>query len=90
MSNSTVVIYSFVVTFIVMADKSINLLFGERLRSLRMAKGLTPEQFYDLTGIDPDTLQRYEEGRLEAMLETMQVIANALEVNLKELLTFDE
>ena len=73
-----------------MADNSPNYLFGKKLQALRLERNITPAQLHELTGIDPRTLQQYEDGQLEPMLETMYVIAKALDVNLKDLLNFDD
>lgn len=63
--------------------------FGKRLRSLRRASGLTPSQFFRATGIDRETLRRYEEGELEPKLVAIMTMAKALKVSHLELLDAD-
>lgn len=70
-------------------NKSILFVFGQRLRALRLQKGLTHDQFQELTGISPGALDQYEDGKLEPGLSTLKLIANALDISLMELLDFD-
>lgn len=71
-----------------MTNKSVNSLFGKRLKALRLEKGLTPLQFYERTSIDKETLDRYEAGEIEPILTTMVSMAKALDISLMELMNF--
>ncbi|WP_407482447.1 helix-turn-helix domain-containing protein [Elizabethkingia meningoseptica] len=61
---------------------------GKRIKDLRIQKGISQ---VDLVGrmdgnIDPTNISRIEAGRTNPTLLTLQRIANALEITLKELL----
>ncbi|PUB25842.1 helix-turn-helix protein [Elizabethkingia sp. YR214] len=61
---------------------------GKRIKELRIQKGISQ---VDLVGrmegnIDPTNISRIEAGRTNPTLLTLQRIANALEITLKELL----
>lgn len=62
------------------------ILFGKRLRALRRGNGMTPSQFFVATGIDKETLRRYEDGELEPRLVEIVAMAKALKVSHLELL----
>ena len=64
---------------------------GKRIKELRESKGLSQ---VDLVGkmqgeIDPTNISRIEAGRTNPTVYTLFRIAEALEVNPKELLDFD-
>ena len=63
--------------------------FGKRLRALRIARGLTPARFSRVTGINAETLKKYEAGKLEPKLVAIMVMAKALDVSHLELLDID-
>jgi transcriptional regulator with XRE-family HTH domain len=72
-----------------MNKRKINELFGKRLQTLRLQKGITPSQFYDASGIDEYTLLQYENGELEPQLTTIAVMSKALGVSHVELMNID-
>ncbi|MEI9918986.1 MAG: helix-turn-helix transcriptional regulator [Bacteroidota bacterium] len=63
--------------------------FGKRLRALRLKKGLTPAQFSKATGIDKDTLRKYEAGESEPKLVAIMTMAKALKISHLDLLPAD-
>ncbi len=55
---------------------------GEKIKTLRTKKGLTQKQLGDLCGMADSAIRRYENGRANPKIETLQKIAAALEVNI--------
>lgn len=53
---------------------------GERIRTLRTARGLTQEQLATEIGIDPKTISRAENGRYPISVDQIARIARALNV----------
>ena len=53
---------------------------GERLAEKRKFAGLTQKELGARTGIDPSTIRKYESGRLNPKIETLQRLADALHV----------
>jgi len=66
--------------------KDLFILFGKRLRALRLKKGLTSSQFSRATGIDAAVLRKYEAGELEPGLVVIMSMARALGISHLELL----
>lgn len=53
---------------------------GERIRSLRKARGLSAEDLAKVLGVSPSTIYRYENGDIEKVPgDTLVPIANALQ-----------
>lgn len=69
---------------------------GERIRKLRIESGLTQKQLGERAKIAEPTIRKYELGKLNPKIETIQKIANALKVPIqlitepKEFFTFME
>ena len=59
---------------------------AERVRILRIEKGLTQEALAHRMGRDQQTIQRLETARTNPTLTFLQEVADALEVNLRDLL----
>lgn len=57
-----------------------------RIIHLRKSKGITQESLSEKTGLNVRTIQRIESGEVDPRLYTLKLIANALEVDLEELL----
>lgn len=64
--------------------------FGQRLRELRKQKGLTQEQLAEAAQISVEFLSNMERGVNAPSFETLERLAQALKVPIKELFTFDE
>lgn len=58
---------------------------GARIREIRQRKGLTQKQLGELCGMADSAIRRYESGRAEPKIKTIETIADALQVNLSEL-----
>lgn len=63
-------------------------LLGQRIRELRKGKGLSQDQLSEVIGIDPKHLSRIELGKSFPYMETLEGIAKALEVEIKDLFEF--
>jgi transcriptional regulator with XRE-family HTH domain len=59
--------------------------FGQRLRSARLAAGLTQRELARLAGMDRSALQRTEAGR-DVLLGTIVLLADALGCDLADLI----
>lgn len=60
---------------------------GERLRELRNERALTQEQLANLAKVHFGSISELENNRRPAMPGTVRKLANALEVDVKELTT---
>lgn len=67
------------------SSSSIRLLLGQRIRSLRRLRGLTQAELADLTKKTARTISNLEGGRAGAPIETLQSIADKLNVELRDL-----
>lgn len=69
---------------------------SERLRQLRKTSGLTQEDVAERASIAAFTYQKYEKGEskpgtpMNPQLFTLHAIAKAFEINVAQLLTFDD
>jgi len=68
---------------IIRAD--INQAVGERIRKLRVKKGITQDQLAELTGLNRVHLYRLENGRQSMTLNTLKIIADTLGVRVRDL-----
>lgn len=68
-------------------DKQVLIRFGERLRQLRLQKGLTQEQLAYATDVDLSQIHRLEAAKTNATLSTLSAIASALDTTLSDLLS---
>lgn len=69
-----------------------NLSTGERIRNIRKQKNMTQEQLGNKCGIAGANIRKYELSKQNPKIETLQKIADALEVSIAELVPgfFDE
>ena len=65
-------------------------LVGRNVRRVRLAKGLTQEQFADRSGFSQQYISDLERGRRNPTVVTLFELAQALAVNHTDLLTFDD
>lgn len=63
--------------------------FGARLRELRVAKNLTPEQVCALTGISVSTLSRYERNMQEPTKRYLMALARAYNTSIDYMVGFE-
>jgi transcriptional regulator with XRE-family HTH domain len=69
--------------------KTIRKKFGEKVRELRRAKGLSQEELAFRAGIHRNYLGGIERGERNPALDNIAAIAKALGVELSELLRFE-
>lgn len=65
---------------------------GELIKSVRKQKGYTQKQLAEKAGVSNNSLIRYENGETSPSMQTLQLISNALDVDLlaeykKEIIT---
>ena len=70
----------------IMNKKSISITFGERVREIRVSKNLSQEQLADLSNVHRTYIGMVERAEKNITLVNMQKIANALEVNIEDLI----
>lgn len=63
--------------------------FGRHLRAIRLEKGLSQEQLAWKADIELSQISRIERGIINTSLSQLLVIAEALEISLKELCDFE-
>ena len=63
-------------------------LLGARIKELRKARRLSQAQLSEKINIEPKHLSRIEVGRSYPSLKTLEKIANALDVEMKDLFEF--
>lgn len=61
---------------------------GDRMRKIRIEKGLTQREVSTRCHIAEPTIRKYESGRLNPKFETMNKIASALEVPVQALMGY--
>lgn len=59
---------------------------GSKIKEIRIQKGLTQKQLGELCGMADSAIRRYENGNANPKIETLQKIADALEVSMDELM----
>jgi transcriptional regulator with XRE-family HTH domain len=59
--------------------------FGQRMRALRVAKGLSQEEFAANCGLDRTYISGVERGRRNISLKNIEVVAQSLGVKISEL-----
>lgn len=63
---------------------------GNRLRALRMARGVTQQDCGDAVGLDHSTLSMYERGARQPTLDALIALARYYEVPLAEIVNEDD
>ena len=64
------------------------LLLGARIKELRKRDGLSQDQLAEKVGIETKYLSRIEVGKRQPSLETLDNIADCLQVEMKELFDY--
>ncbi|NHB92124.1 cell morphology transcriptional regulator XreR1 [Photorhabdus cinerea] len=67
---------------------TIKSLFGQRVRHIRVASGMSQEAFADKCGLDRTYISGIECGVRNPTLEVINVIASGLQIELKDLFDF--
>ncbi len=68
-----------------MALQDAEKIVGETIRKIRRKKGVTQEQLADLAGINRTHMYRIENGQVKTTIGSLQRIANALQVRVRDL-----
>ena len=66
-------------------DREFFIALGERITSLRKARGLTQAQLAEELGVSQQSVQAYEVGRRRMPVSSLPAVARALGVSLEEL-----
>ena len=69
-------------------DKSFLILFGANLRKIRESKGFSQSQLANDCNFDVSVISRIERGVVNTSLSNLKLIANALEIDIRELFDF--
>lgn len=69
-------------------NQSIKKLFGEKLKSIRISRGLRQEELAEKINLDTKQISRLETGKNFTSLENLYNISKALNIDIKELFTF--
>jgi len=70
--------------------KNINRLVGKRIRELRKASGMTQAELAEAAELEVETISRLEQGTRGATLDSIDRIAQALGIGLKEFFDFKQ
>jgi transcriptional regulator with XRE-family HTH domain len=65
--------------------QDIQLAVAERIKKIRKRKGITQDQRADRAGLDRTHLYRLETGKQSMTLRTLKLIADTLDVSVREL-----
>ena len=68
----------------------LRVLFGKRLKKIRIDANLTQEQLAEKIQVSPDFISLIERGERSPSLETIAKIASALNKDISELFRFDD
>jgi transcriptional regulator with XRE-family HTH domain len=69
-------------------DKKVLTAFGNNLRKLRQAKKLSMEELSYEVDVDLSQIYRIEKGMVNPTLSTLNAIAKALDITLKDLFDY--
>lgn len=69
-------------------EESTKKLLGVRIKELRKTRGLSQERLSGKIDIDPKHISRVESGRSFPSLDTLEKLANALQVEVKDFFEF--
>lgn len=73
-----------------MSENNINVLFGKRIRQLRMQKGLSQEELGYEAGLHRTYIGQIERAEKNITLKNIAKIAKELDVNVSELFDFSK
>jgi len=66
-------------------DKEVLVKFGERLKAVRLEKGLTQESLAYAADVELSQIHRLEAGKTNATLSTITSVAKGLDMSLSDL-----
>ena len=67
------------------ALQDVEVIVGMKIQELRKKKGFTQDQFASRAGLNRTHLYRLESGRLSITLRTLKIVADALEIRVRDL-----
>jgi len=73
-----------------MKQKTILQIFGDKIKNERIKRNLSQEKFAELTGFHRTYIGMVERAERNITLTNIEKFADALEIDLKTLFTFDE
>lgn len=63
--------------------------FGNRIKDIRQSKSMSQDELASIIGIDRAQISKIEKGKVNVTLETVEKLANALDISLKDLMSID-
>jgi transcriptional regulator with XRE-family HTH domain len=69
-------------------DQEFLKVFGKHVKSIRLKKKLTQEQLSYKANLQYSQISRIERGEINTTISTCKILAEALEIELKELFSF--
>ncbi len=72
------------------STQSLNILFGKKIRQLRLERKMSQEEFAWLIGVHRTYLGQIERAEKNITLKNIEKIAKALNIEPKKLFDFDE
>lgn len=69
-------------------EESLQIKVGKRIQEIRVEKNISQQDLAARCNFEKSNMSRLEAGRANATLSTLEVVAKALEVNIKELFNF--
>jgi transcriptional regulator with XRE-family HTH domain len=72
-----------------MSDNSLQINVGKQIQKLRESKGISQQDLAAKCNFEKSNMSRLEAGRVNPTLSTLGKVANALEVTLAEIFTFN-
>jgi transcriptional regulator with XRE-family HTH domain len=67
------------------ALQDVEVIVGKKIQELRKKKGFTQDQFAAHAGVNRTHLYRLESGRQSITLRTLKIVADALEIRIRDL-----
>lgn len=84
------VIISLIVIYFIRKEVDKIMTIGENIKRIRKEKGLTQKKLGELCGIAESNIRKYENGKQNPKIETIQKIATALKVSLFDVISISE
>jgi transcriptional regulator with XRE-family HTH domain len=72
-----------------MLDSSLQINVGKQIQKLRESKAISQQDLAAKCNFEKSNMSRLESGRVNPTLSTLEKIANALDITLAELFTFN-
>lgn len=63
---------------------------GQQIKKIRLSKGINQAQLAELCDRDKQTIERIENGKINTSIYMLNIIADALNIKIKDLLDFKE